>query len=210
MDEYYKLISLDEELEIIQYRKIKNIKEFISKKLKKELFLSNEFINEKIKQDIIGVEEEKEGEEEIENFYLEQELIFLKSSLGYKNMVQQQVTEQLELYQILYSLPNIKIADKDWDILFDVMHDFYEKKDIKNYFLYDMHKLNRFSIANCLLDKSESLNINTYINSLEYLKSDNLLKEELEEVKKDLISKTKENQKIISFSKYKSKNLKNR
>lgn len=119
------------------------------------------------------------------------------SKTPYKCKVQNYVTESLLDYQYIYKIPAINIGEKEWDLLFDIMHDFYKSNNIENLFLEDMTCLNRFAISLSLL-KSSDVDINCYIEGLGYLQADYMKKNDILELQNKLTYEINFNNRICS------------
>ena len=125
------------------------------------------------------------------------------NSSSYKEKVQNSVTNCFLEYQYQYNIIGVNIKPRDWDLLFDVMYDFYKSHDVENLFLEDMSSLNRFAFSLALL-RTSLVDINCYIEGLGYLKSDYLRKKDILKLQDELTSKTNSNN-IIDFNKNKKK-----
>lgn len=88
-----------------------------------------------------------------------------------KDEVMIEAVSLLDSYSEIYKVPTVRISDKEWDILFEEVYDFYTEYDLNYFFEQDMLMLNRLAISRSLLYNKKYLDIYDYINSFNYLDS---------------------------------------
>lgn len=88
-----------------------------------------------------------------------------------KDEVMIEAVSLLDCYSEIYKVPTVRISNKEWDILFEEVYDFYTEYDLNYFFEQDMLMLNRLAISRSLLYNKKYLDISDYINSFNYLDS---------------------------------------
>lgn len=82
------------------------------------------------------------------------------------------LVSDLEIYNILYKMPQLSISNDEWDLFFDTTYEYYKSHNLDEFYFTDMVDLNRFAIAKSLVYEQESISLDTYISSLKYMESD--------------------------------------
>lgn len=119
------------------------------------------------------------------------------NSKSYKDIVEEKIVHDLDLYQDAYCIIGIDLFSKHWDLLFDTLYSFYHKNNLDSLFLEDMSRLNRFAVSLALL-KTQILDISCYLDGIGYLESEYLKEKDILEIK-DKLNKEIAVKKIISF-----------
>lgn len=104
---------------------------------------------------------------------------------SYKNIVQMLIVSELDLYIDIYSIIGIDLPSKQWNMLFEILHQYYQEHQIEEYFLEDMASLNRFAISISLL-RASTLDLSSYLDCIGYLESTYLKIDDLLEIKRRL------------------------
>ena len=205
--DYIYTILINEELDFIQQTalKFRLIKNPLHNDYEiKNLILTNgyrymeDFMNDDVFKELSDLNnfdefDEDEIDDDNNNFFSN-----YYNNFSHKEFVQNFVTDCFFEYQYIYKIEGVNINPRDWDLLFDVMYNFYKSNNIEDLFLDDMSSLNRFAVSLALL-KSSFVDINCYIEGLGYLKSDYLKKKDIMELQNKLTDETNANN-IIDFN----------
>lgn len=112
-----------------------------------------------------------------------------------------QVVREIDAYAIVYNLPPLEISNSQWDVFFDTIYNFFEKKGIEKNFYDLISQVGRFVFAKSLLQKKNKISIYDFVKNLYYLENQEITKKEIEILQKDLLSKLS-SAKISKFSDY--------
>lgn len=199
-------ISIDDELEFIQktalkFRLIKNPLHK-DREIRKLIFLNGyqymeDFMYEDVFDELSDIDFFDNYEEYDDCDEFEVDDVYNHNKTPYKYKVQNFVTESLLDYQNIYAIKGINVGSREWDILFDVMHDFYKSNNIEDLFFEDMTILNRFAVSLALL-KSIDVDINCYIEGMGYLEDDYINKKEIIELQDKITHKVESVNRINS------------
>ncbi len=83
------------------------------------------------------------------------------------------LVNSLHMYEYVYVLKGINISNEEWDILFDILENYYLEKEFTDDFIPDMVNLNKLAVARALV-YDKVLDLETYIESLKYLESNDI------------------------------------
>lgn len=92
----------------------------------------------------------------------------------------------LDIYPFIYKVPRIDINNKEWELFFTTLADYYQKQEFSYFYMDDMIALNRMAIARSMVYEEESITLRTYISSLKYIESDVLSISNIKEMTKKL------------------------
>lgn len=206
--EYYNMTSIDKELAIIQQSaiassndKLRNDKELLNIVLKNEIKYVEDYLDEEYLNELKNLDNQELEEDDILGPM--EYMKYISTSISYKDSVQEIVVNELINYQYTYNIIGLDIRDRDWDLLFDITYDHYQRNHLEALFLEDMCRLNRFAISLALL-KTSLVDIGCYMDGIDYLESDYLKESDIIKIK-GAMSQRIQNSKIVSFSQYKKK-----
>ncbi len=112
---------------------------------------------------------DSEKKEEINEPLIEEDKEHPKLPEGYgmsKEEVMIELATQYRVYKRIYELPEFKVSNKEWDILFDVMYNRLAELSLENEYYNYMSFLQRYTFAYSLVTKRKEINIGTYISQL--------------------------------------------
>ena len=78
----------------------------------------------------------------------------------------------LDIYSLIYKVPEVKIKNVEWELLFTTIANYYQQQEFSYFFMNDMVDLNKMAIAKAMVYEDDSIDLKTYISSLKYLESD--------------------------------------
>lgn len=204
--EYSFNVLIDEELELIQnialkFRLVKNPlhNDIEIRKLIKEY--GYRYMEDFVKDEYLEKITESDTFEDLDD---EPYTKYIEETNSLKNTVQIIITDDFVDYEYLYKLRGVNIKPRDWDLLFNVMYDFYRFHDFRELFLDDMSRLNRLAFSLALL-KNSIIDINYYIDGLGYLESRYLKKNDILNLQDKLTRKTN-SKNIVNSNNYSNKN----
>lgn len=96
--------------------------------------------------------------------------------------VLERLINDLDLYSVIYKVPPVKIENVEWELLFATIANYYVNKEYSYNFMDDMIYLNQMVIARAMVYEEESISIETYIRSLKYIESDDLIIDDIIEI----------------------------
>ena len=140
----------------------------------------------------------KDELENADDEYIEYDVFYDEKS---KDEVMIEVVSLLDSYKEKYKVPTVRIGNREWDILFEEVYNFYTEYDLNYFFEQDMLMLNRLAISRSLLYNKRYLDISDYINSFNYLDSMVLTKGEKKTLNKrvDMLC---DKEKVIPMEKF--------
>ena len=110
-----------------------------------------------------------------------------------------QVVREIDAYTVAYDLLPLEISNSQWDLFFDTIYNFFDKKGIENKFYELMSQVGRFVCTKSLLNKQNKISIYDFIENLYYLESETIEKKEIAILQQEILSKFPPT-KIINFS----------
>lgn len=152
------------------------------------------FLEEEGREEAILSEEELEADE-IEEGKVNSFIIDLQEE------VMKRIVDYLDVYGEIYRVPPIQISNQEWDNFFNQTFQYYENHDSLRCYDEDMITLNRLAISRALLYEKNALEIDDYIDSIEYLDSEVLLPNNKEELRKQ-VKEGFQQDRIIPIQKY--------
>lgn len=85
--------------------------------------------------------------------------------------VLEELVEEIDVYSLVYNVPEVLIDQDEWEILFEAIGGYYIHNELDGYFMADMIELNRYAMARSLVYEEDYIGLDTYIKSLKYLES---------------------------------------
>lgn len=96
------------------------------------------------------------------------------------------LVSDLDIYALIYNVPEIKLENVEWELLFTTLANYYQKQEFSYFFMVDMIYLNKMVIARAMVYEEDSITLETYISSLKYIESDSLTISNIIEIAKKL------------------------
>ena len=85
--------------------------------------------------------------------------------------VLKELTASIDIYNIIYNLNEVVVDNKEWELFFETICDYYCEHGLENFFMEDMLALNRYALARSLVYEDECIDLETYIKSFKYIES---------------------------------------
>lgn len=106
----------------------------------------------------------------------------------------------IDVYSFAYKIPPITISNKEWELLFDEIYLTFQNKDILDHYFDAMIAILRRTLARGLVRKSSEINIESFFNELNLLKSYGLSDREILNINKNILLKLQNKSKIINVN----------
>ena len=141
-------------------------------------------------------EEERKYREAVERQNLKNFNIHLldrKKCFLNKNETMKQIIDEIELYRVIYKLPPIIISNHQWDNFFDILYNLFLEKGVQYQFYESVAEIFRYTFARALVNKSDSININSFVENLYFLQKGygdfniNLKEKEVLKIQKEIL-----------------------
>lgn len=116
------------------------------------------------------------------------------------------ILEEIDDYLVAYDLPPFTITNSQWDIIFSTIYNIFMEKGIEEKFYDSMSKIVRFVCSKCLINKSNSISLNEFIENLYYLQDYGISKKEILNIKRSILIKSYI-PKVINFEDIKKKKM---
>lgn len=108
-----------------------------------------------------------------------------------------ELIQEYEKYEKVYNLPPYAISNHNWDIIFSTLYEYLKDLSLESEYPYYAKVYLRYSLADALLRSTTKINIDNFINALQYLEMLNFPKKDIHNIQKALKVKIQENKSNI-------------
>lgn len=130
-----------------------------------------------------------------------------------------QISEEMEAYYHLYKLPKSVITNEEWDVLFDSIFELFCKKGLVKHFYKHLSSFIRYSLANVLVLERTTLNMDDFVENLDYFEiitaseEEKVTKDDIKDlqnkiskhIKSHRVTDSRKKAEILDFNQHKSK-----
>ena len=137
----------------------------------------------------------KDYKDEIEQFqsllesFSNEDDDFLNDLVDYEfsfDDIMEVLVADLDIYSAIYRVPEIKITNAEWDLLFTKLGCYYLDHGLGDFFLCDMVSLNKYALAKAMVYEERKVDLETYLSSLKYIESNILSLANIVEISEEL------------------------
>ncbi len=118
------------------------------------------------------------------------------------------LADDYRLYARAYTLPPLKINNREWESFFYTIYKRFEEVEIEDKFYEFMSLLQRYTFADALVSNSKEITINSYLNQLMKLESHGLKDLNIESVIEEIKSKLCQSE-VIDFIGFQKRKINN-
>jgi hypothetical protein len=112
----------------------------------------------------------------------------------------ERIMYEIDTYLVAYELPPLDVTDKEWDLFFDSVYDFLAKRGLESSFYDLVSFVEKYTFAKTLYTGKKEININSFIDNLDHLTSENIAPKDIANLQKTISSEMSSN--VIDFSAY--------
>lgn len=120
-----------------------------------------------------------------------------------KEEAETRIIDEIDAYSQVYRLPNFKISDTEWDLLFNSVYSLLNGKNVSDEYYDVMSEITRITLANSLLKNRDQINIHSFVEDLRYLKHTEITPSEIKDLQETMLGEVNSNE-IIDFCEYRN------